>query len=118
VADKSGIELSNLSFYLPGIRAETDPDVAVQDAKRANDFLCKNVIARHPDRYAGFGAVRLQNSEAAAHALERYVKQLGFNGAMVNGYGHIQNEKTREYTDGGTIGGAPRAARQKPYDAY
>jgi 2,3-dihydroxybenzoate decarboxylase len=57
--DKAGIELSILSFNSPGIQAETDPDVAVQASERANDFLCENVIARHPDRYAGLcgGAV-------------------------------------------------------------
>ena len=46
--DKAGIELSILSFNSPGIQAETDPAVAVQAAKRANDFLCEKVIARHP----------------------------------------------------------------------
>jgi len=58
--DKAGIELSILSFYSPGIQAETDPDVAVQASKQANDFLCEKVIARHPDRYAGFAVVPLQ----------------------------------------------------------
>ena len=97
--DKAGIELSILSFNSPGIQAETDPDVAVQASKRANDFLCENVIARHPDRYAGFAVVPLQNPEAAAKELERCVKQLKFKGAMVNGYSNIQNENTGEYTD-------------------
>jgi 2,3-dihydroxybenzoate decarboxylase len=97
--DKAGIELSILSFNSPGIQAETDPDVAVQASKRANDFLCENVIARHPDRYAGFAAVPLQNPEAAADELERCVRQLGFKGALVNGYSNIQNEDTGEYTD-------------------
>jgi len=97
--DKAGIELSILSFNSPGIQAETDPAVAVQAAKRANDFLSEKVIARHPDRYAGFAAVPLQDPEAAADELERCVKQLGFKGAMVNGYSNIQNENTGEYTD-------------------
>jgi 2,3-dihydroxybenzoate decarboxylase len=97
--DKAGIELSILSFFSPGIQAETDPGVAVQHAKRANDFLCENVMARHPDRYAGFAAVPLQNPEAAATELERCVKQLGFKGALVNGYSNIHDDKTIEYTD-------------------
>jgi 2,3-dihydroxybenzoate decarboxylase len=97
--DKAGIELSILSFYSPGIQAETDPVVAVQASKRANDFLCENVMGRHPDRYAGFAVVPLQNPEAAAKELERCVKQLKFKGAMVNGYSNIQNENTGEYTD-------------------
>jgi 2,3-dihydroxybenzoate decarboxylase len=97
--DKAGIELSILSFYSPGIQAEPDPDVAVAAAKRANDFLAENVMARHPDRYAGFAAVPMQNPEAAANELERCVKQLGFKGAMINGYSNIHNENTIEYTD-------------------
>jgi len=90
--DKAGIDLSILSFYSPGIQAEPDPVVAVQAAKRANDFLAEKVMARHPDRYAGFAAVPLQNPEAAATELERCVKQLGFKGALVNGYSDIQND--------------------------
>ena len=97
--DKAGIELSILSFFSPGIQAETDPDVAFQHAKRANDFLRENVIARHPDRYAGFAAVPMQNPEAAAKELERCVKQLGFKGAMINGYSNTHDENTIEYTD-------------------
>ncbi len=97
--DKAGIELSILSFYSPGIQAETDPVVAVQAAKQANDFLAEDVMARHPDRYAGFAAVPLQNPEAAASELDRCVRQLGFKGAMVNGYTNIEDENTGEYTD-------------------
>ena len=97
--DEAGIELSILSFNAPGIQAETDPDVAVQAAKRANDFLCERIIARHPDRYAGFAAVALQNPEAAALELERCVKQLGFKGTLVNGYSNTHIENTIQYTD-------------------
>jgi len=97
--DKAGIELSILSFNSPGIQAETDPAVAVEAAKRANDFLAEKVIARHPDRYAGFAAVPLQDPEAAADELDRCVKQLGFKGVLINGYSNIQDENTAEYTD-------------------
>jgi 2,3-dihydroxybenzoate decarboxylase len=97
--DKAGIERSILSFNSPGIQAEIDSDVATQHARQANDFLCDNVMARHPDRYAGFAAVALQNPAAAANELERCVKQLGFKGALINGYSNIRNEHTIEYSD-------------------
>jgi 2,3-dihydroxybenzoate decarboxylase len=97
--DKAGIELSILSFNSPGIQAETDAADAVRAAREANDFLSDNVIARHPDRYAGFAAVPLQNPEAAADELERCVKQLGFKGALFNGYSNIGNANTGEYAD-------------------
>ena len=95
--DKAGIELSILSFNSPGIQAETDPAVAVEAAKRANDFLAEKVIARHPDRYAGFAAVPLQDPEAAADELDRCVKQLGFKDVLINGYS-IFKMKTRRNT--------------------
>jgi len=97
--DKAGIELSILSFTGPGIQFETDPDVAVAAARKANEFLSENVVARHPDRYAGFAAVALQNPEAAANELERCVKQLGFKGALINGYSNVHNETAIEYSD-------------------
>ena len=96
--DKAGIELAILSFTGPGIQFEPDPVVAVASARTANDYLSE-VVARHPDRYAGFAAVALQNPEAAANELERCVKQLGFKGALINGYSNIHNEKTIEYSD-------------------
>jgi predicted TIM-barrel fold metal-dependent hydrolase len=36
----------------------------------------------------------MQNPEAAADELERCVKQLGFKGAMINGYSNIHDENT------------------------
>jgi 2,3-dihydroxybenzoate decarboxylase len=96
--DKAGIELSILSFNSPGIQADIDPDVASQHAKQANEFLSE-VMARHPDRYAGFAAVALQDPEAAATELERCVKQLGFKGALINGYSNIHDANTIEYSD-------------------
>jgi len=97
--DKAGIELSILSLTGPGIQGEPNPDVAAAAARKANDFLSENVVAHHPDRYAGFAAVAMQNPEAAASELERCVKHLGFKGAMINGYSQIHDENTIEYSD-------------------
>jgi 2,3-dihydroxybenzoate decarboxylase len=97
--DKAGIELAILSYYSPGIQAEPDPVAAVAAAKQANDFLSDKVMARHPDRYAGFAAVALQDPEAAAKELERCVKQLGFKGALINGYSNIHDDNTIQYSD-------------------
>ncbi len=43
-------------------------------------------IHRHPDRFAGFAALPLQNPVAAIAELERAVTQLGFVGALINGH--------------------------------
>lgn len=41
----------------------------------------------------------LQNPEQAARELERAVKELGFVGALVNGYSNIGDENTAQYLD-------------------
>ena len=43
-------------------------------------------IAKRPDRFAGFAALPMQDPEAAARELTRCVKELGFVGALVNGF--------------------------------
>lgn len=83
--DENGIDLQVLSLTAPGIQAETDPAVAVEHARRANDFLA-GVVAEYPGRFAGFAALPLQNPDAAVRELERAVRELGFVGALVNGH--------------------------------
>lgn len=81
--DAHGIDIQVLSLSVPGIQADTDPRVAVDNARFANDFLARTV-ARHPTRFKGFAALPLQDPAAAVTELERCVAQLGFTGALVN----------------------------------
>ena len=97
--DSSGIRMSILSHTVPGVQGIVDPAAAVAAARDVNDFLAGQVIARHPDRFAGFASVALQDPEAAARELERAVNQLGFKGVMINGYSNIGNAHTGEYLD-------------------
>jgi predicted TIM-barrel fold metal-dependent hydrolase len=53
-------------------------------ARETNDHLAK-AIASHPDRFAGFANLPMQNPDAIAGELNRAVNELGFVGAMVNG---------------------------------
>lgn len=85
VMDKAGIEISVLSLSGPGVQVERDPALATRRAAEANDFLAEQ-IARHPDRYAGFAHISVQEPHAAARELERCVRELGFKGAMINGH--------------------------------
>ena len=55
--------------------------------------------AAHPNRFAGFAAVALQDVRAAGDELERAVSQLGFKGAMINGYSNIGDMDTAQYLD-------------------
>jgi 2,3-dihydroxybenzoate decarboxylase len=78
---------SILSHTVPGLAATTDKKKAVDDATKINDFLAGK-IAHHPDRFGGFAALPMQSAPDAAKELERCVKQLGFQGALINGHTH------------------------------
>jgi predicted TIM-barrel fold metal-dependent hydrolase len=96
--DACGIEKSVLSLASPGIQAVPDEQRAIELAMRANDFLAE-VVARRPDRFQGFAALPLQDPDAAAQELTRCVKDLGFQGAMVNGFSQIEHEDSIFYYD-------------------
>jgi predicted TIM-barrel fold metal-dependent hydrolase len=96
--DEHGIERSVLSLTAPGVQQLTDPTAAVRTAHAANDFLAQQ-IERRPDRYAGFAAVPLQHPPAAAAELRRCVHELGFAGAMINGYTNVTEPEHGAYYD-------------------
>ena len=83
--DAAGLDVQVLSLNSPGIQAERDARVAVAAARTVNDLLADTITA-HPDRFAGFAALPLQDPAAAAGELERAVTQLGFCGALVNAH--------------------------------
>jgi len=95
--DRHGIELAILSF-MPGVQEMLDPQEAEVVARRANDALAGE-IARHPDRFAGFAALPMQDPEAAALELTRCIKDLGFKGAMVHGFTQRQVANSAIYYD-------------------
>ncbi len=75
--------LSNVGL----VQGALDPSAALRLAREANDHLAA-AVRSHPDRYAGFATVPLQDPEAGAIELERAVRELGFVGAMVFGQTH------------------------------
>src|SRR5262245_55363731 len=83
--DRYGIALSILSLNSPAIQAIADPRAAIEIARRANDVLAE-AVGRRPGRFAGFAALPMQDPEAATAELTRSVKDLGFKGALVNGF--------------------------------
>ena len=56
-----------------------------------NDDLAEQVLAAHPNRFAGFAAVALQDVRAAGDELERAVSQLG--------HSNIGDMDTAQYLD-------------------
>jgi 2,3-dihydroxybenzoate decarboxylase len=83
--DRNGIELSVLSLAAPCIQDIADCDTALAAAAAANDALA-HVVTGAPHRYAALAALPMQDADAAAAELLRAVDDLGFKGALVNGF--------------------------------
>ena len=83
--DEHGIETMILSLNAPAVQAIPDRKRAIEVAKRANDALADE-CAKRPDRFRAFAALPLQDPDAAAQELQRCVTDLGFVGALVNGF--------------------------------
>ncbi len=96
--DKHGIEMMILSLNAPAVQAIHDVKRATAVAREANDVLAAE-IARRPGRFAGFAALPMQDPEAAAQELTRCVKELGFVGALVNGFSQAGAPETVLYYD-------------------
>jgi len=82
--DQNGIDFVVLSIAGPGVQVERDAEVALKKGKAVNDFLAKEMQKR-PTRYGGFAHLAMQRPAEAADELERCVRDLGFQGAMING---------------------------------
>ncbi|MCY7916455.1 amidohydrolase family protein [Bacillus vallismortis] len=97
--DRNGIQTSILSLTQPGIEGITDPERAVKLAKQMNDHAAEFFVSKHPGRFKAFAAVPLQDPKEAAKELERAINELGFVGALVNGYSNIGDENNAQYLD-------------------
>jgi len=91
--DRHGVDMQVLSLTAPGVQMQPDPEIAVADARMANDFLA-GVISRHPGRFQGLAAIPLQDPERAVAELRRAVEEFGLCGALVNDHtlGHYLDE--------------------------
>jgi predicted TIM-barrel fold metal-dependent hydrolase len=96
--DTHGIETMILSLNAPAVQAIADTGRAIDIARRANDALAEE-CAKRPDRFRAFAALPLQDPEAAARELERCVKEMGFVGALVNGFSQRADTDALLYYD-------------------
>ena len=96
--DRSGIEFAILSLNAPGVQAILDTKEAIATARKGNEKLA-GAVSRHPDRYAAFAALPMQDPDAASAELEYCVKELGFKGAMVNGFTQKDTPDSAVYYD-------------------
>lgn len=96
--DSHGIEMMILSLNAPAVQAITDTKRAIEVARIANDVLAEE-CAKRPDRFRAFAALPLQDPDAAVEELTRCVTELGFLGALVNGFSQIGDGQTPIYYD-------------------
>lgn len=96
--DRTGIELALLSLNAPAVQAILDRDEAVAVAVKANQRMAK-AVKDHPDRYRALAALPMQDPAAAADELKRCVNELGFKGALVNGFTQRDVEDSAIYYD-------------------
>ena len=96
--DKHGVEMMILSLNAPAVQAIHDVKRAIAVAREANDVLAAEVSKR-PSRFAAFAALPMQDPDAAIGELTRCVKELGFIGAMVNGFSQLGSPDNAVYYD-------------------
>jgi gamma-resorcylate decarboxylase len=96
--DRGGVELCIISLGAPGIQAIPSVSEAISRSRRANDYLAEN-IAKYSKRLKGFAALPLQDPQSAAQELTRCVKELGFCGALVNGFSQIETVDSAVFYD-------------------
>jgi predicted TIM-barrel fold metal-dependent hydrolase len=96
--DRGGVEFCILSLTAPGIQAIPNVSQAIAMARLANDYLAEH-IAKHPNRLKGFAALPMQDPQVAVRELTRCVKELGFCGALVNGFSQVGEADSAVYYD-------------------
>src|SRR5690349_7123005 len=81
--DAAGIDLQVISLTNAGLD-KLDGPRATPLIRDSNDKLAA-AVKSHPQRFAGFAALALQEPDKAAAEFERCVQKLGFKGALIHG---------------------------------
>jgi 2,3-dihydroxybenzoate decarboxylase len=96
--DAHGIAYAILSLNSPAIQAIANRSRAIEVARLSNDVLA-DAVARKSDRLGAFAALPMQDPDAAAEELTRAVRELGFKGALVNGFSQVGSNEDVVYYD-------------------
>ncbi|HXX21119.1 MAG TPA: amidohydrolase family protein [Candidatus Acidoferrum sp.] len=96
--DRGGLDICILSLTAPGVQAVPNVAQAIAQARRTNDYLADH-LAKNPKRLKGFATLPLQDPEAAARELTRCVRDLGFCGALVNGFSQVNEADSAVFYD-------------------
>ncbi|WP_257674906.1 amidohydrolase family protein [Clostridium felsineum] len=97
--NRNGVEMSIMSLTQPGVQEVLDTKEAIKIAHEMNIWVYENYVKKYPKRFNAFAAVAMQEPEEAAKELEFCVKELGFVGALINGYTMKGNKDHIEYLD-------------------
>jgi 2,3-dihydroxybenzoate decarboxylase len=87
-----------LSLNAPAVQAIPDVKRAAEVARKANDYLAEQV-AKRPGRFQALAALPMQDPDLAIRELRRCVSELGFKGALVNGFSQVGDADTAVYYD-------------------
>ena len=94
VMDDAGVDTQVLSLTTPGLW-NLDAAAGVSLQTSCNDTLA-DAVCEHPDRLRGFATLALQDPGAAAGELQRAVKDLDFDGALI--FSRVR-DKSIDHTD-------------------
>jgi predicted TIM-barrel fold metal-dependent hydrolase len=83
--DANGIAVSVISVTSPGLQGLIPDLDAAKVARQWNDYLAEST-AVNADRVKCFAALPMRDPDAAIAEMQRAVRELGFLGALVNGY--------------------------------
>lgn len=91
--DELGIDRQLLLLTSPGVQV-LEPGEGTALARLANDRLAE-ACRRHPDRFSGLTVFAPQDVKGAVAEIERGMKQLKLNGAVINSHfrGHYLDER-------------------------
>jgi 5-carboxyvanillate decarboxylase len=82
--DANGVDMHLLSLVTPGVQM-LERDTAVELARLSNDRM-REMIRRHPTRFAGLACFAPQDPVAAAKEMQRSIESLKLNGFLVNSH--------------------------------
>jgi aminocarboxymuconate-semialdehyde decarboxylase len=80
--DATGVDRQVISLNPILFRYYVEPGDAIEGSKAVNDEIA-GIVAEHPDRFAGFGTLPMQDPVAAVGELERVMSTSGMVGVSV-----------------------------------
>ena len=91
-----GVDVQVLSTNAYFYNYDKDPKVVTAMDVEANDYVAQ-LVKDHPDRFAGFCNLPMQDVKAATAELGRGVTKLGLKGAMIGDHVNGKNYDEKEF---------------------